>query len=449
MRPAVYRGTVLHFLSDPGVEGEPGSWEVFEDGALAVGGDGLVRWAGEWSRLPDALRGEVIDHRGRLIVPGFVDAHVHYSQYDAIAGFGAELPEWMRRYVFPAERRFERRAHADLIAELFLDTLLANGTTTAAVHPTVHPASVDAFGAAAVRRGMRMVCGKVLMDKRPEAPEFLCDSSVAEAERQTRELIDRWHHTGRLGYAITPRFVPSSTDAQLAMAAELVGEYPDLLLQTHAAENIPETESVLARFPTARSYVDVYDRLGMLGPGTLLAHCVHIDDRDRARLAATGTAIAFCPTSNLFLGSGLFDLAAARRAGVRVGLGTDCGAGTSYSLLRTLNEAYKVVMSTESGRSEQLRLSALLGFYLATLGGAEALSLSDRIGSFRPGMEADFVVLDWAATPVLRRRVEVARDFEERLFALMILGDDRAVKATYVLGRRAYRRGAVPAGADR
>ncbi|MGV9680751.1 guanine deaminase [Nocardia sp. NPDC003482] len=431
VRPAVYRGTVLHFLADPGMAGEPGSYELFEDGALAVDGDGFVAWVGEWPRLPEEFRGEVVDHRGQLILPGFVDAHTHYSQFDAIASYGGELPDWLAEYIYPAERRFDRTAHAEFVAELFLDTLVACGTTTAAVHPTVHPESVDAFCAAAVRRGMRMVCGKVLMDDGP--PDLR--ETTADSERHTRELIARWHHTARLTYAITPRFAPSCTDAQLTMAARLFHDMPDVRLQTHAAENLAETEDVLDRFPAARSYVDVYDRFGLLRPGALLAHCVHIDDRDRARLAETGTAVAFCPTSNLFLGSGLFDLAAARGAGVRVGLGTDCGAGTTYSMLRTLGEAYKVVMLREAGRDHPLRLSAWLGLYLATLGGAEALGLADRIGNFRPGKEADFVVLDWAATPVLRRRTEIARDLEERLFALLTLGDERAVSATYVMGR--------------
>ncbi|WP_378739194.1 guanine deaminase [Nocardia brasiliensis] len=442
--PAVFRGTILHFLRDPGADDDPDAWELFEDGALAVGADGTVRWAGEWSALPEQHRGTVIDHRGKLIVPGFVDAHIHYSQYDVIASFGAQLEDWLQQYVFPAERRFADQDYAERISGLFLDTLLACGTTTASVFPTVHATSVDAFCEQARRLGMRMTCGKVLMDKQPEAPDFLSDAGLARAEEQTRQLIARWHGTDRLTYAITPRFALSSTDEQLAMAARLFHEFPDVALQTHAAESLPETASVLDRFTDARSYLDVYDRAGMLDARSLFDHCVHIDDQDRSRMAATGAAIAFCPTSNLFLGSGLFDLAAARDAGIRVGLGTDCGGGTSYSLLRTLNEAYKVVMLKESTKPEDQRtsLSALRGCYLATLGGAEALYLDNHIGNFRPGKEADFIVLDWTATPVLARRTERARTFQERLFAQMILGDDRSVQATYLMGRPAYTRAA-------
>ncbi|QIS02764.1 guanine deaminase [Nocardia brasiliensis] len=437
--PAVFRGTLLHFLRDPGPDSAPDAWEMFEDGALAVAADGTVAWAGAWSALPQRHRGRVVDHRGRLIVPGFVDTHLHYSQYDMIASYGARLTDWLQEYVFPTEREFEDLEHASRIAGLFLDTLLACGTTTASVHPTVHPASVDAFCAAALARGMRMTCGKVLMDREPE---FLRDRSRSEAEEQTRDLIARWHGNGRLTYAITPRFAPSSTDEQLAMAGRLFQELAGVALQTHAAESRQETEQVLARFADARSYLDVYDRVGMLGPRALFAHCVHIDAQDRSRMAEAGAAIAFCPTSNLFLGSGLFDLPAAWQAGIRVGLGTDCGAGTSYSMLRTLNEAYKVVMLGESAKPEARRtaLDALRGFYLATLGGAEAMYCDDRIGNFRTGKDADFVVLDWAATPVLARRVDRARDFHERLFAQMILGDERSVLATYLMGRPAYTR---------
>ncbi|PXX62195.1 guanine deaminase [Nocardia tenerifensis] len=440
--PAVYRGTLLHFLRDPGRDDDPDAWELFEDGALAIGSDGRVRWAGDWSALPDRHRARVVDYRGRLIVPGFVDTHIHYSQYDMIASFGAQLQDWLQEYVFPVERKFGDRDYAERISGLFLDALTACGTTTAGVYPTVHSVSVDAFFAQARARGMRMVCGKVLMDKQPDAPEFLSDAGVPQAEEQTRRLIERWHKTDRLTYAITPRFAPSSSDEQLAMAGRLLREFPDIAMQTHLAESRPETASVLARFTNARSYLDVYDRAGLVGARSVFAHSVHIDDQDRSRLAAAGAGIAFCPTSNLFLGSGLFDFAAARSAGIRVGLGTDCGAGTSYSMLRTLNEAYKVIMLKESTKPESRRttLSALRGFYLATLGGAEALHLDDHIGNFRPGKEADFVVLDWTATPILTHRTEIARDFPELLFAQMILGDDRSIEATYVLGHRAYSR---------
>lgn len=364
-------------------------------------------------------------------MPGFVDTHVHAAQVDVIASYGEQLLEWLKKYVFPAESKFDDRAHARALSGFFLDRLLAAGTTTATVFPTVHPTSVDAFFEQAEQRNLRMLCGKVLMDREPYAPDYLRDASVAQAERETRELIDRWHGRGRLGYSITPRFAPTSTEKLLAMVGRLHEERPDLWIQTHAAENKAEVALVEELFG-GRSYLDVYDRYGLLTKKSLFAHCVHIDGVDRSRLAETGSSIAFCPTSNLFLGSGLFDLHAARGKKVTVGLGTDIGAGTSYSPLATLSEAYKVTALRGEG------LSAERGFYLATLGGAQALDLDGVIGNFRPGKEADFTVLDFAATPVLARRTEVAESFADRLFALMILGDERAVAATYVMGRRVH-----------
>jgi guanine deaminase len=431
--PKVVRGTILHFLEDPGDPPDPTAWELFEDGVLAVDGGGKVAWAGAADELPHRLRSgaQEVDHRGKLIVPGFVDTHVHASQVDVIASYGEQLLQWLEKYVFPAEAKFDNPAHARAVSGFFLDRLLAAGTTTASVFPTVHPVSVDAFFEEAHQRSLRMLCGKVLMDREPYAPPYLRDAGVEQAERETRELIARWHGKGRLGYSITPRFAPTSTEKMLAMVGRLHEERPDLWLQTHAAENKDEVELVRKLFGR-RSYIDVYERYGLLTDRSLFAHSIHIDDTDRARLAATGSSIAFCPTSNLFLGSGLFDLHAARGRSVDVGMGTDIGAGTSYSMLQTLNEAYKVTALQGRG------LSAHRGFYLATLGGAQALDLDHAIGNFRPGKEADFTVLDWAATPALARRTEAAETYAERLFALMMLGGEHAVTATYVLGRRLF-----------
>lgn len=425
----MFCGTVLHFLRDPGAQPDAGAWELFEDGGLLVE-DGRVLAAADAATLLATLQPgtEVIDHRGRLLLPGFIDTHVHASQLDVIASYGTQLLDWLTRYTFPAERRFADWEHGARQADLFLDQMLAAGTTTASVFPTVHAQSVDVFFAAARRRRLRMLAGKVMMDR--NCPDYLRDD-VASAERDSRALIARWHGKERLGYTLTPRFAPTSTSAQLEMAGRLFREFPGIGLQSHLAENRDEIRWVAELFPGSRSYLDVYDRAGLLGPGAIYGHAIHIDDADRARMAATGSAIAFCPTSNLFIGSGLFDLEAARAVGIRVGLATDVGGGTSLSMLRTLADAYKVL---------QLRgqnLNPWRGFYLATLGGAEALRLEDRIGNFTPGKEADFIVLDFAATPLLAHRTGIAADFAERLFALMILGDERAVAATYVLGELA------------
>jgi guanine deaminase len=422
------RGSILHFLRDPGAEADPAAWEYWDDGGLKIV-DGHVAAVGPADEVlrargaQDALH----EHRGKLILPGFVDTHVHYAQVDVIASYGRQLLDWLNDYTFPAERAFADPGHARRIASLFLDTLLRHGTTTAAVYPTVHRQSVDAFFAEAQARGMRMICGKILMDR--NSPDYLRDD-VAGAEADCRDLIQRWHGRERLGYALTPRFAPTSSPEQLAMIGRLYRELRGLWMQTHLAENRDEIDWVRQLFPEARSYLDVYDRFGLLGPRSVFAHCIYLDDADRTRFAASSSAMSFCPTSNLFIGSGFFDLEAARRLGVRVGLATDVGGGTSYSMLETLAEAYKVLMTHGQ------RLNAWRGLWLATLGGAECLSLDDRIGNFQLGKEADCVVLDLAATPVLDRRMQVAKTLEERLFALMILGDDRAVAATYVTGIR-------------
>ncbi|MBK8161099.1 MAG: guanine deaminase [Rhodospirillaceae bacterium] len=429
---SLFRGTILHFLRDPGAIPDATAWELFEDGGLLVEGGHVLR-VGDFAAIKATLPagGEIIDYRGKLIVPGFVDAHVHSAQLDVIASYGTQLLDWLTRYTFPAERRFESGEHGARMAEMFLDRLLASGTTTASVYPTIHKQSVETFFAAAAARNLRMVAGKVLMDR--NCPDYLRDD-VAGAEADCRELIDRWHGKGRLTYALTPRFAPTSTPQQLAMTGRLFHEIPGLHLQSHLAENADEIKWVADLFPDRRSYLDVYEHHGLLGPRAIYGHAIHIDDADRARMSETGTAIAFCPSSNLFIGSGLFDLEQAKAAGTRVGLASDVGGGTSLSMLEIMAEGYKVL---------QLRgqnLNPWRGFYLATLGGAEALYLEDRIGNLQPGKEADFTVLDFSAIPLLKHRSEIASDFAERLFALMILGDDRVVAATYVMGQPAYQR---------
>ena len=421
---AAVRGEIVHFLADPAAD--PRALEHFADGVLILR-DGHVAECGPAAALLTKLPSgtPLADHRGRLILPGFVDTHVHYPQTDIIASHGEQLLEWLERYTFPAERRFADPAHAAEVAGFFCDELLRNGTTTAAAFATVHPASVEALFESAQQRRMRLITGKVLMDR--NCPEFLRDTAET-GYAESRALIERWHNRDRLLYAITPRFAPTSTPAQMALAGRLFREHPGVFLQSHLAENRAEVAWVAQLHPEARSYLDVYERAGQLGMRALFAHCLWLDDSDRRRMAERGAAMSFCPTSNLFLGSGLFDLRRARALGVRVGLGTDVGGGTSLSMLQTLNEAYKVLQL--GGQS----LSAASGFYLATLGGAHSLYLDDRIGNFAPGKEADFVVLDPRATPLLARRSAACTTLEERLFVLMMLGDDRAVAATYVMG---------------
>lgn len=425
------RGEIVHFLGDPADLGAD-ALAHFPDGLLIVR-DGLVAELGPAPDLLPRLPGgtTVDDYRGKLVLPGFIDTHIHYAQTDIIASYGEQVLAWLEKYTYPTERRFDDPAHAAAVAEFFCDELLRNGTTTAMAFATVHPASVDALFAAARKRHMRMIAGKVLMDR--NCPDFLRDPAD-HGEAESKALIERWHGRDRLLYAVTPRFAPTSTPAQMALAGRLFADHPGIYLQSHLAENEREVAWVAKLYPEARSYLDVYERYGQLGARSVFAHCVWIDDTDRARMAATGAAVSFCPTSNLFLGSGLFDLDRAQGAGVRVGLGTDVGGGTSFSMLQTLNEAYKV----QQLRGQRLPVER--GFYLATRGGARSLYLDDRIGSFDPGREADLVVLDPAATPLLARRTAVATTLAERLFALMLLGDDRAVAATHILGEPAWRR---------
>ena len=429
-----FRGEILDFAGDPARLGDR-AHRHHPDGILVVR-DGRVAALGPASEVLASLSADAVmtDYRGKLILPGFVDTHVHYAQTDIIASYGAQLLDWLERYTFPAESRFADPEHAREVAEFFVDELLRNGTTTAMVFATTHATSVDAIFEAAEARSMRLIAGKVLMDR--NVPEQVRDTADSGYEDSAR-LIARWHNRHRLAYAVTPRFAPTSTERQLELCGRLLDLNPGVFLQSHVAENLAEVAWVAALFPWSRSYLDVYDRYRLLRERAVFAHCIHLDHEDRQRMAATGAAMSFCPTSNLFLGSGLFDAQAACDHGVRVGIGTDVGGGTSLSMLRTLDEAYKVCQLAGN------RLSPWRAFYLATLGGAASLYLDDRIGNFDPGKEADFVVLDPAATPLMARRVARTETLAEKLFALMILGDDRAVHATHVLGEARYRQTAA------
>ncbi|MBU6260932.1 MAG: guanine deaminase [Burkholderiales bacterium] len=376
------------------------------------------------------------DHRGRLLLPGFIDTHVHAPQLEVIASHGAGLLDWLERYTFPAEQRYADPEVAAVGAARFLDALLAHGTTAAVVFPTVHRVAAEALFAAAAERGMRIIAGKVLMDR--HAPPALLDD-VIEAERDCEALIARWHGRGRNRYAVTVRFAITSTPAQLAMAGALGRRHPGLYMQTHVAENRDEVREVAALYPEARSYLDVYHRHGLLHERAVLAHGIWLDERDRALLRDTGAQIAFCPSSNLFLGSGLFDWQAAVDTGHRVTLASDVGGGTSLSMLRTLAEAYKV----QALRGTRVDAWTLL--HAATRGAAESLGLADEIGHLGAGTLADVVVWDWAVGAVAAHRDAVARaaadpmeprQLHARVFAWLTLGDERNRVATYVAGRR-------------
>jgi len=423
-----FRASVFHCLADPGPHGNESAVEHIEDGLLLVE-DGAVAQVGAAADLLPGLPAgtQIEDLRGKLIVPGLIDCHVHFSQLDIIASYGEQLLDWLNRYAYPAEAKFSDARHARSVADFFLDELLHNGTTTAVVFATVFPQSVDAIFEAAEERNMRLIAGKVLMDRL--CPDELSDDPQS-AYAESKTLIERWHGRGRLGYAITPRFALTSTDEQLAAAGRLAAEYPDTWVHTHLAENQEEIDQIAQQFPWSRSYLDVYDHFGLLRDRSLFAHCLYLDDADRALMAKKGAAGAFCPTSNLFLGSGLFDLKSMSDAGIDIGLATDVGGGTSMSLLRTMSEAYKVLHL--QGQS----LPASRALYLATLGAAQALRLDDRIGNFEPGKEADFTVLDTDGSSITARRAQTATSIEELLFALIFLGDDRHIAATYLQGRR-------------
>lgn len=423
-----YRSRLLYFTAMPSAEDD--ATVFLEDGLLVVE-QGRIAQIGDYGLLAASLPAgtPVIDWRGKLIVPGFIDTHVHYPQTDMIASAAAGLLPWLETWTFPTERRFEDADYAKEVAHFFLDELQRCGTTTALVYCTVHPGSAEAFFAASHERNLRMIAGKVLMDR--NCPAYLRDTAQSGA-RDSEALIQRWHGKGRQLYALTPRFAPTSTPEQLGACAALARQYPDVFIQSHVAENADEIKWAMTLFPGHRSYLDIYDRYGLLRPRAVYGHCIGLDDTDRHRMRDTGALVAHCPTSNLFLGSGLFDFARAQSCGLAVSLATDVGGGTSFSMLQTMNEAHKIA------RMSGYTLSAVSMFYMATEGAARSLDLGGQIGTLAPGAEADFIVLDPQATPLLARRTDQAQSLEALLFALAMLGDDRAVAASYSAGRRLW-----------
>lgn len=424
-----HRGNIAHCTSDP-ASNDKGSVEYFEDGALLID-NGYIAALGPADSVLGTVSADVpiIEHGDATLLPGFIDCHVHYPQIDVIASYGTQLLDWLERYTFPAEAAFADKALAHEHAAFFVDELLKNGTTSALVFATVHAHSADAIFAAAAKRNLRLAAGKVLMDR--NCPADLRDSAES-GYTDSRTLIEKWHGQDRLLYAVTPRFAITSSQEQLTAAGRLAAEFPDVLVHTHLAENLDEVEQVAQLFPQARSYLDVYHRSGLLRERAVFAHCIHLDDEDLSVMARARGSVAFCPTSNTFLGSGLLDLERVRESGIDVGLGTDVGGGTSFSLLTTMAEAYKVA------QARQQSLPSAAALYLATLGAAKTLGIDDKVGNFEPGKEADFVVLDPAPTALLERRLQRAGNMGEALFAHMMLGDDRSILATYVMGEQAY-----------
>lgn len=426
-----YRSTVVHCLADPD-HAAGDAVELFEDGLLLTAKGRVVRTGPAEALLANLGAGvPVVDLRGKFLLPGLIDCHVHYPQLDMIGACGSQLLDWLERFAYPEEQKFANYGHASAVAERFADALLENGTTTALVFATVHPQSVDAMFEAARSRGMRLITGKVAMDT--NCPAELRDTPET-ACRQSRRLIEKWHGRDRLGYAITPRFALTSSAEQLAALGRLAADYPDVHVHTHVAENRAEIAAVEARFGSRRSYLDVYREAGLLRERSVLAHCLYLDDADRRCMAQHAVGAAFCPSSNLFLGSGLYDLAAMDAAGVKTGIGTDVGGGTSLSVLRTLADGYKALQL--QGQS----LAPFKSLYLATLGAARALALDDSIGNFLPGKEADFTVLEALPGSHTARRVAAAGSTAEKLFALQTLAGGGEVHSTYLLGTEVYRR---------
>lgn len=431
------RGPALTFTGDPFKDGLE-STLVYESDAVVAFADGRISHFGPASQvLPQLPAGLKVKEYGpnALISAGFLDSHVHFPQTPMIAAFGEQLLDWLNKYTFPTERKYADKAFAASVAKVFLDECLRNGITTSCVYCTVFPQSVDALFEEAERLGMRMAAGKVLMNR--NAPDYLLDTTQSGYD-DSKALIQKWHGRGRLMYAITPRFAPTSTADQLQSAGELWNEFPDCYMQTHVSENVDEVAWVKSLFPDRKGYLDVYDHHALCRPRAVFGHGIHLTEEELQTMHSTGSAISHCPTSNFFLGSGYLDVFKARdpRRPARVGLGTDLGAGTSFSILATLNEAYKAAQL--NGR----KLTAGHAYYLATRGTARAMYIEDKVGSLAPGMEADIVVLDMRSTPIIDYRMSFVEDIHEALFVQMTLGDDRAVQATYVAGELRYQRAA-------
>jgi guanine deaminase len=431
MTTTLLRGRTLSFLRWPENTGDLAACRYEEDGGLLLF-NGKIIAAGPYSEVAKQAGSDVrkVDHRPHLILPGFLDAHVHFPQMQIIASYGAELLDWLNKYTFPEETKFFNPQHGRRIARLFLDEMVRHGTTTVAAYCSVHKESAHAFFAEAHERNMLTIAGKVMMDR--NAPQGLRDTPQSGYD-DCKALIDEWHGKGRQLYAITPRFAITSTPEQMEMAGALMREFPDLHMQTHLSENHAEIQFTRELYPWSKDYTDVYEHYGLLGKRALFGHCIHLSEREADALADSGSVAVFCPTSNLFLGSGLFDYQRYRRREkpIRIAAATDVGGGTNYSMLRTMDEGYKVIALNGE------KLNPLASFWQITRGNAESLSIADRVGTLDIGTDADITVLNSSATPAMRLRMETIETLAEELFLLQTLGDDRAIAEVYVAGKPA------------
>jgi guanine deaminase len=431
------RGSLVYLIDDP-FRNDPAECLAYESDGIILMKDGKIEAIGAKEAIHDQLTDdvEVTHYPNSLIMPGFIDAHIHYPQVEIIGSYGTQLLEWLNKYTFPTEAKFHDEQHAATIAEFFIDELKRNGTTSASVFCTSAPESVDAIFHAAEQDNMLLLAGKMMMDS--HAPQNILDTPQSSYD-ESKALIDRWHKKGRALYTVSPRFALTSSPEQLNMASILFHEYKDVRLQTHISENKDEIKRAMELYPERQNYTDIYDYYNLLDSRAIYGHAIHMSEGELRRFYETGATIAHCPTSNFFIGSGLFNIELTKQENrpVTVGLGTDVGGGTSFSMLQTLNESYKMAQMLG------ISITAVQGFYLATLGSAQSLGIEDRVGTFKVGHDADIVVLDPHTTPLLNLRAQVADSLDELLFVMMLCADDRAVEATYIAGEQVYERSYV------
>ncbi|MBE0638326.1 MAG: guanine deaminase [Bacteroidales bacterium] len=435
-----FRGSLFDFYASTDVFNLKTGYRYIEDGLL-VTKDGKVLASGNYPEVIKEfpLPMEITDFGETFIFPGFIDAHVHSVQTGAIASYGNQLLEWLETYIFPRERHFSDSEYAFRHTRFFIDQLLKNGTTTAVIYPAVFDASVEAVFKIAAQLNMRIITGKTWMDR--NAPDYLLEKPEISYESSKRQII-KWHGCGRLSYAITPRYAITSSPESLKIASSLLKEYEGLYVQTHISENKQEVELVNHNYNNHKGYLDVYDSFGLLTSRTLLGHGIYLNSNELKRISHAGASIVHCPSSNLFLGSGLFDYHKTLEYGIKMAVGSDVGGGTSFSMLNNLHDAYKIsalknhLNCVKASSTAFAAMSALEAFYFITLGGAKALKLEDKIGNFDPGKEADFIVIDPSLNELLNYRLQEVNSIEELLFALMMLGDEKMIKATYLMGEK-------------